>query len=138
LIPQMILSGLMFPFDKINEVIGNKGKVPIVADLMASRWAYEAMAVYQFKHNSYQDPLFELDKRSSQAHFRSVYLADELLRRAKFVSENREAKNDSMRQVADRQLALIRHSLRNEPYRDIDLAGDRSLAGATPATHSQL
>ncbi len=56
LIPQMILSGLLFPFDKLNNLISTKGKVPIVADMMASRWAYEAMAVYQFRNNSYQQP----------------------------------------------------------------------------------
>lgn len=142
LIPQMILSGLMFPFDKINEAIGNKGRVPILADLMASRWAYEAMAVYQFSHNSYQQPLFELDKLSSQAHFRSVYLADELMRRAKFVSDNRASTNDSVRELLDRELATIRHSLRNEPFRDglagIDPAVEWKLASFAPSADSQL
>ncbi|MGC3948055.1 MAG: ATP-binding cassette domain-containing protein [Chryseolinea sp.] len=56
LIPQMILSGLLFSFDKLNDLISTKGKVPIVADLMASRWAYEALAVDQFKNNSYEKP----------------------------------------------------------------------------------
>jgi hypothetical protein len=56
LIPQMILSGLLFSFDRLNDVISTKGKVPLVADMMASRWAYEALAVYQFKNNSYEEP----------------------------------------------------------------------------------
>src|SRR5690606_21995114 len=34
LIPQMILSGLLFSFDKLNNIISTKGKVPVVADLM--------------------------------------------------------------------------------------------------------
>ena len=51
LIPQMILSGLLFTFDKLNEIISTKGKVPIVADMMASRWAYEALVVDQFRNN---------------------------------------------------------------------------------------
>ena len=62
LIPQMILSGLLFSFDKLNNVLSTKGKVPIVADFMASRWAYEAMAVYQFKNNSFED--FLKDKKT--------------------------------------------------------------------------
>ena len=39
LIPQMILSGVLFSFDKLHPLISNKEKVPFVADLMASRWA---------------------------------------------------------------------------------------------------
>jgi ABC transport system ATP-binding/permease protein len=60
LIPQMILSGLLFSFDKLNDLISTKGKVPVVADLMASRWAYEALAVHQFKNNSYGQPYYEV------------------------------------------------------------------------------
>ena len=62
LIPQMILSGLLFNFDKLNEIISTKGKVPVVADLMASRWAYEAMSVYQFRENDFSKPYYELEK----------------------------------------------------------------------------
>jgi ABC-type multidrug transport system ATPase subunit len=59
LIPQMILSGLLFSFDKLNDLISTKGKVPILADAMSSRWAYEAMAVYNFKNNAYEKPYYD-------------------------------------------------------------------------------
>src|SRR5690606_6754875 len=54
LIPQMILSVALFSFDKLNDHISTKGKTPIVADMMASRWAYEALSVYAYMHNEYQ------------------------------------------------------------------------------------
>src|SRR6188768_2630074 len=70
LIPQMILSGLLFSFEKLNNLISTKGKVPIVADMMASRWAYEAMATYQFKNNEYEAPYYDYEKSESQADFK--------------------------------------------------------------------
>lgn len=78
LIPQMILSGAIFDFDKLNEAIGRKGSVPVIANLMASRWAYEALAVRQQLDNPYQQPVKEIDAAASQANFATTYLIPEL------------------------------------------------------------
>src|SRR5688572_29499377 len=104
LIPQMILSGLLFSFDKLNNLISTKGKVPIVADMMASRWAYEAIAVHQFKENSYEKDFYDFDKAESQFDFYSSFLANELDKKRKFVFENRDSKIDSVRQVVQKDL----------------------------------
>ncbi len=40
----MILSGVIFNFDKINDHIGSRDKVPLVADAMTSRWAFEGIS----------------------------------------------------------------------------------------------
>ena len=53
IIPMMVLSGAMFPFDKLNRKIGNVEKVPLIAELMPTRWTYEALIVSQFKDNRY-------------------------------------------------------------------------------------
>jgi ABC-type multidrug transport system ATPase subunit len=117
LIPQMILSGLLFPFDKLNNLISTKGKVPIVADLMASRWAYEAMAVYQFTNNDYEAPYFQYEKEEARADFKSAYLVDELRKRNLFLLENFESKNDSIKKLVEMNLSILRDNLRDEPYR---------------------
>src|SRR5258706_224943 len=117
LIPQMILSGLLFPFDKLNNLISTKGKVPIVADLMASRWAYEAMAVYQFKNNEYEAPYYNYEQEQAKADFKTAYLIDELKKRNRFVLEYFESKNDSIKKLVIKNLAILRDNLLNEPYR---------------------
>jgi ABC-type multidrug transport system ATPase subunit len=117
LIPQMILSGLLFNFDKLNNLISTKGKVPVVADLMASRWAYEAMAVYQYKNNDYESPFFDYHMLESKADFKSGYLGDELKRKNLFVLENFESKNDSIQEIVSRNLAILRGRLANEPFK---------------------
>ena len=49
----MVLSGAMFSFDKLNRKIGNVDKVPLIAEIMPTRWTYEALIVSQFKDNKY-------------------------------------------------------------------------------------
>lgn len=78
LIPQMVLSGALFSFDKLNDTISSKEKVPLVADIMASRWAYEGIAVEQFKNNNYQKYFFENDKLKSDLNYRKSYLIPKL------------------------------------------------------------
>ncbi len=117
LIPQMILSGLLFNFDKLNNLISTKGKVPIVADLMASRWAYEALATHQFKNNDYEAPYYNYQREEAKADFKSAYLADELKRRNRFVMENFESKNDSVKNLVNTDLAILRDNLRDEPFK---------------------
>jgi hypothetical protein len=111
------LSGLLFPFDKLNNLISTKGKVPIIADFMASRWAYEAMAVYQFTNNEYEAPYYQYEKEEAKADFKSAYLTDELKKRNRFVLENFESKNDSIKMLVERDLAILRDNLKDEPYR---------------------
>lgn len=131
LIPQMALSGLLFPFEKLNDVISTRGKVPLVADLMASRWAYEAMSVYQFSHNTFEEPLYKFDKLISTANFKSTYLADELEKRVKFIQENRNINNDSIRKIAGYNFELIRFNLRSGSYEEM-------LSGSNPALAARL
>jgi ABC transport system ATP-binding/permease protein len=133
LIPQMILSGLLFNFDKLNGLLSTKGKVPFVADLMVSRWAYEAMAVHQFKDNEYEAPFYAYQKEEAKADFKSAYLADELRRRNNFAFENIGSKNDSVRGLVAKELSVIQTILLHESYKEglekIDPAKDLTPAG---------
>jgi len=113
----MILSGLLFSFDKLNNLISTKGKVPIVADMMASRWAYEAMAVHQFTNNNYEAPYYDYEKEEAKADFKSSYLADELKKRNRWVLDNLNGKTDSIRTLVAKELKVIRDELRDETFR---------------------
>jgi ABC-type multidrug transport system ATPase subunit len=136
LIPQMILSGLLFSFDKLNNLIGTKGKVPVVADAMASRWAYEALAVYHFKNNTYALPYYKIEKEEAQADFKAAYLAQELKRRNRFIADNYTSKSDSVIAIVQKDLGILQTELSHEPYRKglekINLEKD-----LTPANYSE-
>jgi hypothetical protein len=61
MIPMMILSGAMFEFDKLNRHFSRVDKVPVVAEIMVTKWSYEALMVNQFKKNSFYGPkLYDL------------------------------------------------------------------------------
>ncbi|MFT7196362.1 MAG: ABC-type multidrug transport system ATPase subunit [Marinoscillum sp.] len=78
LVPQLLLGGAMIKFDELHSSIAKQSNVPIVGDIMASRWAYEAMAVAQFKHNDYQKHFFKAEKEMSQNSFQRSYLIPEM------------------------------------------------------------
>jgi len=116
LIPQMILSGLLFSFDKLNNVISTKGKVPFVADVMASRWAYEAMAVYQFKSNAYEREFYDYERAESDADFKAAYLADDLLDRNQYILDNLQSSDDSVKKKVNNDIEIIRNELAKEDF----------------------
>ncbi len=72
-IPQMILSGAIFDYDKLNSLISNKSKVPVVADVMVARWAFEGLSVEQYKNNYFQKGFFEAERRVSAANYKQAY-----------------------------------------------------------------
>jgi len=69
LVPQIILSGIVVNFDKLNPNWSTPGKVPLAAELMVSRWGFEALAVNQFKNNSFKSLFYEYDRQISHAKF---------------------------------------------------------------------
>jgi ABC-type multidrug transport system ATPase subunit len=71
-IPMMVLSGAMFSFDKLNRKINKVGEVPIIADLMATKWTYEALMVTQFRNNKYEKKLYPVEQVESNAYFMTV------------------------------------------------------------------
>jgi len=78
MIPMMVLSGAMFSFDKLNRVVGSIDKVPLIAEIMPTKWSYEALMVHQFKDNEFQKQFYNIKKTESIADFKQVYLLPEL------------------------------------------------------------
>ncbi len=80
IIPMMVLSGAMFPFDLLNRKISSVGNVPVIAEIMPTRWTYEALMVTQFKDNKYNrfsesqfsTSIYEYKKNLSVANYYSI------------------------------------------------------------------
>jgi len=117
LIPQMILSGLLFSFDKLNNYISGENYVPIVGDLMASRWALEGMAVFQYKNNRYEYPLFKLDAEIKNASFKTAYWSKEMTSEINFAANNFYKRDDLTREKVDDALTLIKNEIEKEPFK---------------------
>jgi len=78
MIPMMVLSGAMFSFEKLNRRITTVDKVPVIAELMPTKWSYEALMVHQFKDNEFEKSFYGYEKSISFNNFRSAYLIPEL------------------------------------------------------------
>ena len=115
LIPQIILCGLLFSFDKLNDAISTRGKVPIIADMMVSRWAYEAMAVYQYTENPYQAPIYRYEQLKQQSDYKATFLVKELREKIRSVSKYHDSDNDSLRAIAARDWAIFQGEAMREP-----------------------
>ena len=66
LIPQLLLGGIIVKFDKLHKSLTSYEYVPLIGDLMASRWAYEALVVEQFKYNKYERYFFPVRSENKQ------------------------------------------------------------------------
>jgi ABC-type multidrug transport system ATPase subunit len=73
LVPQLLFSGVVVDFSKMHNKISNDKQVPIIGDLMTSRWAYEALAVTQFKDNLYERYFFDTESRANMAGYYRSY-----------------------------------------------------------------
>ncbi|HLG33911.1 MAG TPA: ATP-binding cassette domain-containing protein [Bacteroidia bacterium] len=108
IIPQILLSGVIVKFDKLNPVISSSGNVPFIGNIMTSRWAFEALAVNQFTNNLYEKNFFSQDRQMSIASFKKDW----------WLSALREKSDKAERIITEggdrKQLAEILPLLKNE------------------------
>jgi hypothetical protein len=74
LIPQILFCGVLVKFDKLHKSLTNYEYVPVIGDLMVSRWSYEALTVEQFKKNKFQKIYYDVDKQISNASYPQSFL----------------------------------------------------------------
>jgi ABC-type multidrug transport system ATPase subunit/uncharacterized tellurite resistance protein B-like protein len=72
-IPQIILSGIIVKFEKLNPTISSPSSIPFYGEVIVARWAYEALAVNQFKNNRYQKPFYYFDEAMSISDYKRNY-----------------------------------------------------------------
>lgn len=81
IIPQLLFSGVIVKFDKLHPTISSQAGVPLIGNIMASRWAYEGLAVAQYTQNAYDSQFFEYEKRKKFSNWKKDYWVKELKNR---------------------------------------------------------
>lgn len=114
IIPQLILSGVVVKFDKLNPMIGNTATVPLVGDLMASRWAFEAAMVTQFKDNAFERDFYRYEKAMADADYKKVYFIPEINSRLQYALNNYASTDSVVREKVSSDLLLIHNELKEE------------------------
>lgn len=78
IIPQLIFSGVIVPFDRLHPNVASKVKVPWVGNIHVSRWTYEGLITNQAITNDYNKEFFELDVETSHLRWKRDFWIPEM------------------------------------------------------------
>jgi hypothetical protein len=102
IIPQLLFSGVIVRFDKLFPSITQQEKVPWIGEIMASRWAFEAMAVYQYTQNDFASETFAHDIQQKSVGWRKDYWVKEM--KTLISSMKEDLKREGITKSDDREL----------------------------------
>lgn len=112
-IPNIILSGIIVKYDKLNPELSSPSGIPFYGELIPARWAYEALAVYQFKENDFEKQFYVYEKIISVSTFKKDYWQKELKQSlTKCKKELREEKPN--KQILTDNIALLYNEISKE------------------------
>ena len=114
LIPQLVMGGLVIKFDQINPALRNGDAVPLYGEVMASRWAFEALSVAHFKDNPHQAPLYPYDRVLAQADYKRQYLLPVLEGKVEFCDLHQRSRDVKTIQQVDRELRILCRTFSDE------------------------
>ncbi|MBL7844390.1 MAG: ATP-binding cassette domain-containing protein [Cyclobacteriaceae bacterium] len=114
IIPQLLLSGVVIEFDKFNPKVTKPIGVPLMGNIMASRWAFEAYMVTQYKDNPFEKQFYELDKVVAQAEYKRIYLIPELESKLSYCMVNRGQWRNTNHQGIKNALLILHNEIANE------------------------
>jgi len=125
----------MVKFEKLNPSLSSPSKIPFYGEAITARWAYEALAVYQFKENKYERQFYHYDKIKSQANFKRSYWQESLMNELNFI-ENHMNEPGQKERIEDALLLLrseISHEMESNPLVKQDVVDDLTAERVTPA-----
>jgi ABC transport system ATP-binding/permease protein len=114
IIPQLLLSGVVISFDKFNPRVGKPVGIPVIGEMMASRWAFEAYMVTQFRDNPYEKQFYNIDKRIADSDYKRIYYIPRLESKLAFCLNNRAAWRNPRDQRMTDAFSLLRNEIQLE------------------------
>lgn len=114
IIPQLLLSGVIVKFDKLNPAITSQSTVPFTGEIMASRWAFEALAVNQFKTNKFERNFYKYDKAKSIADFKKNYWIPKIRAKVDRCETNLKTRAAASKHEFEEDLKLITNEIKKE------------------------
>lgn len=108
LVPELLFSGVVVDFNKMHNKIASEKYVPVIGDIMTSRWAYEALMVTQFKENRFEKHFYKSEKKIKTAVYYRSYSIPEL-RNIAYSCRNLQQRQDSVK--LSEKLGIMRKEL---------------------------
>jgi ABC-type multidrug transport system ATPase subunit len=113
-IPQLLLSGVVIRFDKFNPQVGSPVTIPVMGELMTSRWAYEAFMVTQFRDNPYEKLFYDFEQQRDAASNKVGFLFENLRTRLSSLAIARSHWRDKNHVGVTEDLQILRSELTYE------------------------
>jgi ABC-type multidrug transport system ATPase subunit len=137
IIPQLLLSGVIVKFEKLNPAITSQRTVPVAGEMMASRWAFEALAINQFAKNEYEKQFYKYDEMVSVSDFRRNYWIPHL--RGKIDKCETNAKNPVINKAEQAQdIHVIQTEINADLNRIKELAKRRKINAIAKTLLNQM
>jgi len=114
-IPQIMLSGVLVKFEKLNPNISSPVSIPAYGECITARWGYEALAVNQFINNRYEKQFYPFDKAMSNAKFRKDFWNSNIRGKLENISDDLN-RNERSEDFND-NLLLVRNEILKEMAR---------------------
>jgi ABC-type multidrug transport system ATPase subunit len=111
-IPQIMLSGVMVKFEKLNPLISSPVSIPVYGEIFTARWGYEALAVNQFINNKYEKQFYAYDKAMSIAKFKKDFWNSNM--KGKLENISNDLKRDIRSDDFNDNLLLVRNEISKE------------------------
>ena len=137
IIPQLLFSGVIVKFDKLNPLFSKSNEVPWLGNSMAARWAYEALAVTQAKDNEYEKYFFELNQAKSNATWKKDFWIPEMEKKLAALS------NPSIKQIEFKNsIGILKNEIEKEQLNWTNLKCENCIEElnklTSPNTNTQL
>jgi len=113
-IPQLLLSGVVITFDKFNPKVGTPVGIPVVAETMASRWAFEAFMVSQFKDNPYEAAFYEVDQKKANAEYMKQYYLPALETKLSYLFNHKSRWRDDNDLAVVNAMDILREGIKHQ------------------------
>jgi len=109
IIPQIVISGVMVSYDKLNPNISTPDNIPVYGEMVVARWAYEALAVYQFKENKFQERTFEYEMLKNTVNYQKDFWLKALENKLDNIEKNLRKPEKQKNNIED--LKLLQNEL---------------------------
>jgi len=112
-IPQIVFSGVIIKYEKLNPEISSPGHIPVYGEIMTARWGYEALATEQFINNKYGKAFYPVNKIMSIADYKKNYWIKHLENKIDYLIDqsNTIPLNSEINNI---HLDLIRNEIKHE------------------------
>ncbi|MBN2348719.1 MAG: ATP-binding cassette domain-containing protein [Bacteroidales bacterium] len=109
LVPQLIFSGVVVNFNNINDRIKSEKHVPLIGDVITSRWSYEGLAVAQFKRNKFENYFFGIEQESHKAIYYRTYLIPGLRTLVDEIKTN--TMSNENKDMTDKNIRIVKNEI---------------------------